>query len=112
MAATPAQLVAPQQVASSTATYYTSGVGVTTRIDSVSVTNPTASAATITLYVVASGGTAGDANTISKAHGVNAGQTWNCPDLIGKVLPAGSTLQAIASAATTLTLAVSGTQFT
>jgi hypothetical protein len=109
MGITPKALVTPQQIANATTTYYTS-TGLRTRIDKLTVTNPTAGAATVTIYLVPSGGSAGDSTTISKTKSVASLETWNCPDVVGHILEAGGTLQAVASAATTLTLAVSGAQ--
>lgn len=110
MAVTLNQLVAPQQIANSATTYYTAAV--TTRIDKVSVTNPTATAATVTFYIVPSAGSVGDSTTITKTRSINTLETWTVFDLIGHVMNAGDTLRAVASAATTLTLMASGTQVT
>lgn len=100
-------LVLPQQLTASTATYYTS-TSLKTRIDKLTITNPTGTARTVTIYLVPSGGTAGDSNTLTSAKTVAAGETWNCPDVVGHVLEDGGTLQAGASAATALTIAASG----
>lgn len=110
MATTAAQLIAPQQVAGTATIYYTSGSGVKTRIDKLSVTNPTAGAVSITIHIVPSGGSVGDSTTITKTRGVNTLETWNCPDLVGHVLNPGDTIRALASAATSLTLMASGAQ--
>jgi hypothetical protein len=111
MSITIAQLVSPQQLTNATATYYTS-TNIKTRIDKLTVSNPTSSAATVTIYLVPSGGSASDATTISKTKTVNAGETWNSPDVVGLVLNAGGTIQAVASANTTLTIAAAGVQIT
>lgn len=109
MAITPLQLVAPQQIASSATIYYTS-TATKTRIDKVTVTNPTASAVQVTFYIVPSGGSVGDSTTITKTYSVPGLFTWNCPDLVGQIMAVGDTFRALASSATALTLMASGTQ--
>lgn len=103
------QLVAPQQIANS-ATAYISAVTVKTRLDKVTVTNPTATARSVTFYIIPNGGSAGDDTTITKSYVVPGGVTWNCPDLVGQILAIGDQLQAVASAAAALTLMISGTE--
>lgn len=111
----PKQLVAPVQVAAA-ATDYIAAVTVKTRLDKVTVTNPTTTARSITFYIIPSGGAAGDSTTITKEYAIPAKSTWNCPDLVGQILSpasggaAGDKLQALASAATALTLMISGTE--
>ena len=102
-----AQLIAPQQLTNATATYYTS-TNLVTRIDKLTITNPTAGAVTVTIYLVPSAGSAGDPTTITSAKSIQAGETWNCPDAVGQVLKAGGTIQAKASANTSLTISAAG----
>lgn len=104
---TPKPLISPQQLTDATATYYTS-TNVTTRIDKLSLTNTTAGAVTATIYLVPSAGTAGDSNTITWAKSIQAGETWNCPDAVGQILASGGTIQAKASANTSLTISAAG----
>jgi hypothetical protein len=101
------QLIAPQQLTNATATYYTS-TNVVTRIDKFTVTNPTGGAVTCTLYLVPSAGSANDGTTITSAKSIQAGETWNCPDMVGQILKAGGTIQAKASANTSLTISAGG----
>lgn len=111
MSITPAQLIAPQQLTNAAVTYYTSS-SLTTRIDKFSVTNTTGGAVTITIYIVPSGGSASASNTITYQRSVNAGQTWNCPDVVGQVMKSGDFIQALASAGASLTVMASGVQIT
>jgi hypothetical protein len=110
MAITPALLVTGRQVPDTTTTLYTS-TNVVTRIDKLSVTNTTAGAVTITIYLVDTG-SAGDNNTVTYQQAVNAGKTWNCPDAVGHILNAGGIIQAVASAAASLTVRAAGVQIT
>lgn len=111
MSITPAQLIAPQQLTNAAATYYTS-TSLTTRIDKLSVTNTTGGAVTVTIYLITVGGSASAANTITYQKSINAGQTWNCPDVVGQVLKNGDFIQALASANASLTIMASGVQIT
>lgn len=100
-------LISPQRLTTSTATYYTS-TNLTTRVDKFTVTNTTAGAVTVTIYLVPSAGTADDGTTITSAKSIQGGETWNCPDMVGQVLGLGGTIQAKASAATSLTVSAAG----
>lgn len=109
MAVTPVNFVAPQQIANSATTYYTS-TSIKSRIDALSVANPTAGAVTVTIYIVPSGGAVGDSTTLVKTRSIAAGETWTGLGVVGQIMPADSTLRAVASAATSLTLMASGVQ--
>lgn len=109
MAVIQKSLIAPQQLTASAATYYTS-TGVRTRVDKLSISNPTGTARDVTIYLVPSGGSAGDSTTITKTKTVASLETWNCPDMVGQILEAGGTIQALASAVTALTISAAGTQ--
>lgn len=101
------QLISPQQLTNATATYYTS-TNLITRIDKLSITNTTAGAVTATIYLVPDGGSAGNSTTVTSAKSIQAGETWNCPDVVGQVLNIGGTIQAVASANTSLTISAAG----
>ena len=107
MSVTPKVLVAGVQLTGSAATYYTTPVGKTTTVKSASITNTTAGVIAATVYRVPSGGSAAAGNTIISARNVAAGDTYNCPEIINKVLAAGDTLQALGL---NLSLDVSGAE--
>lgn len=109
MAVNPIQLVAPQQLTNASATYYTS-TNIKTRIDKLSCVNTTAGAVTVTIYIVPSGGSVGASTTLTSARALAAGETWNCPDVVGQIMAAADTLRALASANTSITIMASGTQ--
>lgn len=111
MAVTPKRLVAGSQIAASATTYYTA-TNCKTRIDACAVTNTTVGAVTVTLHLVASGGSASASNCVCSAVSVAAGATLIPPGMIGQWIENGGTLQALASAATSLTLVASGVEFT
>lgn len=107
MAVLPKKLVSAQQLTGSNATYYTA-TNVYTIIDSASICNTTAGAVTATIDLVDSGGSAAATERVISARSIAAGETYLCPELIGQILNPGDTIQGLASAATSLTLRISG----
>lgn len=103
-------LIEPQILTAGLVTYYTAGV--TTRIDQMTVTNPTGTPATVTVNWVPKGGTAGVGNTIVFQRPINAGEAWSASPMIGHTLSAADFIQIEASVATTLVIAASGVQAT
>lgn len=106
-----AKLVAGSQLTGSVATYYTA-TNKTATIKNATAVNTTAGAVTITVYIVASGGSATSSNIVISAKSIAAGETYNCPELIGKVVALGGTIQALASSATSITFMVDGLEVT
>ena len=84
------------QLTGSAATYGTT-VPVLTKgiIKSAHLTNTTGAPVACTVYLVPSGGTAGAANTLVSARSIAAGETYNCPELIGEGLNAAGFVQAL-----------------
>lgn len=86
----------PAQLTGSATTYGTVVAGLAKRvIKSAALTNTTGAPVACTVYLVPSGGTAGAANTFISARTVAAGETYNCPELVGKGLNAGGFVQAL-----------------
>ncbi len=104
-------LGAPAQIAGTATTYYTS-TNCRTRVDKATVCNTTVGAVTFTMYKIPVSGSASATNTIVSAHSVLAGETYTCPELVGHWLAPGDFIQALASAATSLSLEMSGVQVT
>lgn len=106
------RFVEGSQLTTGAVAYYTAQnvAGVKSLIKKATVCNTTASAATVTVYLVPSGGSPAAANTIVSARPVAAGQTLELYEVENQVLEAGDTLQALASAGTAITLAVSGVE--
>lgn len=105
------RLVAGSQIAASATTYYTA-TNLTARIDACTLTNTTGGAVTVTMHLVPSGGTADATNIILSAHPVPAGGSYIVPGALGQAIESGGTLQALASAATSVTIVVSGIEYT
>lgn len=110
MARTAKVLNAGAQLTTSAATYYTAPANTTTIIQAVVLTNTTGGAITATVHLVASGGTATALNMVLSAKSLLAGETYIVPGTAGLVLATGGTLQALASANTSISIMASGTE--
>lgn len=104
------RIISGAQLTVAAATYYTAPANTKTVIKRLTFCNTSANAVTVTLYLVPSAGAAGDANTIAKTKTMFGGETWSCPDAEGHVLEAGGTIQALASAGTSITILGSGVE--
>lgn len=96
----------------SAATYYTAQAAVRTRIDAFSVCNYSASAATFTIHLVPSGGSAGPSNILVSARSIAAGASARVPEAVNQWLSGGGTIQALASAGGAVTITVAGVEQT
>lgn len=90
------------------ATYYTTPANSATTVSACSVTNTSATARTVTVYLVPTGGAAGPENAVCSARTVAPGETFNVPGAIAQTIPAGATLQAMSDAGGALSLVASG----
>lgn len=108
MQRTPKRLIDGSQLTTGAVTYYTTPINTTTTISAMSVTNTTGTARTVTVHLVPSAGSAGASNAVCSARTVAPGETFNVFGAIGQTVPAGGTIQALADAATALTLVASG----
>lgn len=104
----PARLVDGSQLTAVAATYYTAPANTITTIAACTLTNTTAGAVTATMHLVPSGGSATVSNMILSARTIAAGESYNVGSAIGQTLAAGGTIQALAGAATSITLVASG----
>lgn len=111
MAVTLKQFTAAQYLTGSAATYYTA-TNCTARIDNCTLTNTDAGAITVTVYIIASGGTASGDETIISAKSLSAGECYTCPELVGKTIPSGSFVQAFAGTASKVVMHMSGIEVT
>lgn len=105
-------LVQPVQLAVGATTQYTVPTGTRTIIDKATVTNTDTSNRTFSVNLVTSGGSPSNANLIVDARAVVPDETYLCPELIGQVLGPGDFISTTASAATALTLRISGREVT
>jgi hypothetical protein len=107
MTVTVKTLVAPVQMAATQTTQYTAA-SVRAVIDKATVTNTDTVSRTFSVNLVQSGGSASNSNLIVDTRTVQPDETYTCPELVGQVLDPGAFMSTIASAATALTLRVSG----
>lgn len=110
MSATPKKLVSGSQLTATVATYYTAPTNTKTLIKKLTFTNNDATARTVTVYLVTSGGTAGVTNILTKAASIAAGATYEAFEAEGHILAAGETLQALADSAAQVTIQASGVE--
>lgn len=108
MAINQIQLVAPTLLPAAVAVLLTAPANTTYRIGRAGFSNPTGGALTVTAYLVPAAGAASAANQLIDAISVPAGSTYISPELAGLVIPAGSTLQAFASAGASIVFYASG----
>jgi hypothetical protein len=104
-------LVPPLQMQNSQTTQYTA-TAAKAIIDKATVTNTDTVNRTFSVNLVTSGGSAGNSNLVIDDRTVVPGETYLCPELVGQALESGGFISAIASAATALTLRVSGREIT
>lgn len=108
----PQTLIAGSQLTTSAATYYTAGTNVKAIITNMTLTNTTATARTATVHVISAGATETALNMIISARVIAAGETYNCPEAIGKVMLATGTIRALAEAGTAISIEASGYEVT
>lgn len=111
MAVSVTVLVPPKQLENSQTTQYTA-VNVRAIIDKATVTNTSASYVTLSVNLVNAAGTAADSNLVMKARSIAPSETYLCQELIGQVLTPSQFISTLASAATSLTMRVSGREVT
>lgn len=92
-------------------TVYTAPLNTTTIIDKVTTANYDSVARVISLSIVASGGSVGDAYYIAKRT-LAAKETYIWPEVVGQILASGDYVSAISSNATGVNLRMSGREIT
>ena len=104
-------LISSKYAEATSTTQYTAS-GVTAIIDKFTAVNRSASDATISVYLVPSGGTAGDSNIVLKNKSINPGDTYSITEAMGHVLEAQDSIVTIASVASAISLKASGREIT
>lgn len=93
----------------SAATLYTVATGVTTNVGTLWFCNTDTSNHTYTVYVIASGDSAADKNTVITAEPIAAGQSKSLT--LDQNLPAGTFIQALADTTSVVSIRGSGIEF-
>jgi hypothetical protein len=104
-------LIQSKQAENAQTTQYTA-TNCKTIIDKFTATNTSANNVTLSVNLVASGGSPGVSNLIVDARAVAPGETYTFPELVGQSLEPDGFISTIASAATALTIRASGREIT
>lgn len=104
-------LVPAKYAENSQTTQYTAS-GVTTIIDKFTATNISSAAATISVNLVTTAGSAGNTNLITKTKTLQPSEVYTFPELVGQVLSAGDFISTIAGTASAINIRVSGREVT
>ena len=107
MAVNVAALIEAKYVENTQSTQYTA-LAVKALIDKFDVTNQTSSAVTLSVNIVASGGSASASNRMLNNKTIAAGETYPCPEIVGQTLEVGDFISALAGTASALVVRASG----
>lgn len=111
MAVTITNIIPRKAAANGNETQYTAN-NCTTVIDKFTISNVTATTEGISVYLVASGGSATNANLVLPIKYIQGYEVYTCPELVGQVLLNGGFISTTATAGTTFTLSASGREIT
>ena len=111
MAVSISNIIPAKTAENSQTTQYTSS-GVQTIIDKFTATNYNTSAATISVNLVTSAGSAGNSNLITKTKTLQPAEVYTFPELVGQVLGNGDFISTIAGTASAINMRVSGREVT
>lgn len=106
------KVLIPAKIAEAAQTTQYTAVGVTTILDKFTATNYSASAATISVNLVAVADTAGDQNLITKTKTLQPAEVYTFPELVGQVIMASGFISTIAGTATSINIRASGREVT
>jgi hypothetical protein len=106
----PRNIIAATQLTNAVATYYTVPDKTKTTIKKLTLTNTTGAAVTVVLYLVPRSGTAGVSNRILDTVNVPAhgSRPVDVTEVVDHVMEQGDFIQAVASAASAITIRASG----
>ena len=108
MTVTATVLLEATQASNVQTTYYTCPAATKVLIDKCTGTNTTGAAATLTINLVPSGGSAGASNTIVSAKSIAAGECYTFPEIAGHYLNAGDFFSTISGTNNAITIRLSG----
>ena len=111
MTVTVKNIVPAKTVENTQTTQYTAN-NVTTIIDKFTATNYSATAATISVNLVTTAGSAGNINLITKTKALQPSEVYTFPELVGQVLNPGDFISTIAGTASAINMRVSGREVT
>ena len=106
------KVLVPAKIVEATQTTQYTANGLTAIIDKFTATNYSVSAATISVNLVTTSGTAGNLNLITKTKTLQPTEVYTFPELVGQVLTPGDFISTIAGTATAINMRVSGREVT
>ena len=106
------KVLVPAKTVENTQTTQYTATNVTTIIDKFTATNYNTSAATISVNLVTSAGSAGNSNLITKTKTLQPAEVYTFPELVGQVLGNGDFISTIAGTASAINMRVSGREVT
>ena len=104
--------IVPAKTVEDTQTTQYTATNVTTIIDKFTATNYSATAATISVNLVTTAGSAGNLNLITKTKTLQPSEVYTFPELVGQVLNSGDFISTIAGTASAINMRVSGREVT
>ena len=102
----------PAKIAENSQTTQYTSTGVTTMIDKFTATNYSALAATISVNLVTTAGSAGNLNLITKTKTLQPSEVYTFPEIVGQALAPGDFISTIAGTAASINIRASGRQVT
>jgi hypothetical protein len=106
------KVLVPGKIVEATQTTQYTATNVTTIIDKFTATNYSATAASISVNLVTSAGSAGDLNLITKTKTLQPSEVYTFPELVGQVLGPGAFISTLAGTASAINMRVSGREVT
>lgn len=100
----------PAKIAEATQTTQYTSDNVKTIIDKFTATNYSGTAASISVNLVTTAGTAGNNNLITKTKTLQPSEVYTFPEIVGQVLNSGDFISTIAGTATAINIRASGRQ--
>lgn len=104
--------IIPRQFAQTSTTVFYTASNCKASIDKFTGTNVSGANVLVSVYLVPSGGAAGNGNCIYLSRSIVPGEAYEFPALVGQVLEAGGFIAVVASAASAITLSAAGREFT
>jgi hypothetical protein len=111
MAVTIKNIIPRQYASTSSMTMYTAS-NCKASIDKFTGTNVSGGNILVSVYLVPSGGVAGNSNAIYLSRAIVPGETYEFPGLVGQVLESGGFISVFASGASSIVISASGREFT
>ena len=105
-------LIAAKQAEATQTTQYTAPTSTKALIDKFTVTNTSATAASLSVNLVTTGDSPGASNLILDTRVIAPHECYSCPELTGQGLEAGGYISTLASAASALTIRCFGREIT